>query len=319
MAGAATTPFPVEGKVALITGAGSGINFCFASLLLSKGCNVLIADLALRPEAQTLPERYSSKSDSKPRAIFQQTDVTQWTQLQRAFTTCLDTFNSIDIVCPGAGVFEPPFSNFWIPPGSAQSTDAPNSNNYTTLDINVTHPIRATQMAIAEFLNPRDTSAVPKASPSNPKRVILTSSIAGQTYGLPTPLYFASKHAIIAFTRSLGALESTLGIRVNAVAPGVVKTPLWTEHEEKLKWVDQEKDVWVTPEEIAAAMLRLLTEDDLVGGTVLEVGSQASRVVPAFMNPGPRGEGMGISHGEKAVEEVFKALGMEGWGKGEGR
>jgi NAD(P)-dependent dehydrogenase (short-subunit alcohol dehydrogenase family) len=67
--------------------------------------------------------------------------------------------------------------------------------------------------------NPKD-----KASPSNPKRIVLTSSIAGQAYGLPTPLYFASKHAISGFTRSLGALDESLGIRVNAVAP--VRKPL---------------------------------------------------------------------------------------------
>jgi NAD(P)-dependent dehydrogenase (short-subunit alcohol dehydrogenase family) len=54
----------------------AGINFCFAKLLVSKGCNVMIADLALRPESQALVDEYSGKDESKPRAAFVKTDVT---------------------------------------------------------------------------------------------------------------------------------------------------------------------------------------------------------------------------------------------------
>jgi 3-hydroxybutyrate dehydrogenase len=59
----------VEGKTAVITGAGSGINLSFAKLLLSKGCNIVIADLALRPEAEALVSQYPSTS-SGPKSIF---------------------------------------------------------------------------------------------------------------------------------------------------------------------------------------------------------------------------------------------------------
>jgi 3-hydroxybutyrate dehydrogenase len=95
----------VESKTAIITGAGSGINFCFAALLLSKGCNVVIADLALRPEAEELVQKYSS--DSKAKAIFQKTDVTEWSQLDKVFEVATEKFGGADIVCPGAGVYEP--------------------------------------------------------------------------------------------------------------------------------------------------------------------------------------------------------------------
>ena len=143
--------------------------------------------------------------------------------------------------------------------------------------------LRATQIALGEFLNPSDPKD--KATPQNPKRVILTSSIAGQAFGIAYPLYFTSKHAISGFARSLGDLEGPLGIRVNCVAPGVVKTPLWTEHPEKLKIVDPERDTWVTPEEVAREMIRLMEDPELVGGTILEV-AKTTRIVPAFMNPG---------------------------------
>jgi 3-hydroxybutyrate dehydrogenase len=96
----------VEGKAAIITGAGSGINLSFAKLLLSKSCNVVIADLALRPEAEALVSQYPSTS-SGAKAIFQKTDVTDWAELKKMFEVAIAYFGGADIVCPGAGVYEP--------------------------------------------------------------------------------------------------------------------------------------------------------------------------------------------------------------------
>lgn len=84
-----------------------GINYCFAKLLLSRGCNVLIADLGLRPEAQKLVEEYQTQ----PRAVFQKTDVTKWNQLERMFEVANKEFGGVDIVCPGAGIFDPDCKN----------------------------------------------------------------------------------------------------------------------------------------------------------------------------------------------------------------
>ena len=98
----------VTNKTAIVTGAGSGINLAFASLLLSKGCHVIFADLALRPEAQALVEKHDGKKDAKAaKAIFVQTDVTEWAQLSRVFEVAEKEFGNVDIVVPGAGVYEP--------------------------------------------------------------------------------------------------------------------------------------------------------------------------------------------------------------------
>jgi NAD(P)-dependent dehydrogenase (short-subunit alcohol dehydrogenase family) len=288
----------------------TGINYHFAKQLLERNCSVLIADLALRPEAEELVKQYSTGT---PLCVFEKTDVTDWKQLHSSISVTISKLGGLDIVGPGAGVFEEPWSNFWIPPGESPSRDAVDGGSYKTLDINITHPVRASQLAISEFLNPKD--ARDKASPANPKRIILTSSIAGQGFGVPFPLYFTSKHAISAFARSLGGLEAPLGIRVNCVAPGVVKTPLWTEHPEKLKIFNEEADTWVTPEEVAREMIRLLEDPELEGGTILEVISGSSRVVPAFMNPGPTGTGTNTSHGERAGVEAFERMTRKGWGK----
>ncbi|KAB8364858.1 hypothetical protein FH972_024719 [Carpinus fangiana] len=93
----------VDGKTALVTGGGSGVCLEFTKLLLSKDCNVIIADLALTSDAQDVVKRKGAKA----RAAFIKVDVTDWVQLQAAFEFALKEFGSLDLVCPGAGIFEP--------------------------------------------------------------------------------------------------------------------------------------------------------------------------------------------------------------------
>ncbi|KAK1991090.1 short chain dehydrogenase [Colletotrichum falcatum] len=286
-----TTSFSVSGKTAIVTGAGSGINLCFAELLLARGCNVVIADLSLRPEAESLVSKHRD-AETRPRAVFVETDVTSWPALSNMFHIAVSEFGSFDILCPGAGVYEPHWSNFWHPPGSPESKDSIDGGRYSLLDINITHPIRSTQLAISYWLHPNaaTSTALPpaiRASPDNPKRVVHISSVAGQVPNINAPLYAASKFAVTGFVRSLARLEQTDGIRVNAVAPGVVRTPLWTENPEKLVNLDVSQDGWVAPEEVAEAMLRCVEEDSLIGGSILEVGKNRTRLVQAFNDPGP--------------------------------
>ena len=283
---------------------------------------MLFADLALRPEAEAVVKKYQSS----PKAIFQKTDVTSWAQLDVMFKAAIDNFGQIDIVCPGAGVFEPPFSNFWIPPGTKGSKDTADGNRYTSLDINITHPVRVSQMAISHFL-----AASPPSSSSNPKSIIHIASMAAESAALPFPLYYAAKHAVFGFVKSLADLQDQFGIRVGAVLPGIVKTPLWMDHPEKLKVVRQEgegRDEWVTPEETAEVMLALVKDNEIlsetggekipiVGGTCLEVLSKYVRDVPIWNNVGPYASGKPGASASDAAEiytEVFGLL-QPGWGK----
>ncbi|KAM0340146.1 hypothetical protein ACHAPU_010638 [Fusarium lateritium] len=302
-----TKSFSVSGKTAIVTGAGSGINFEFAKILLSKNCNVVFADLALRPEAQKLVSEHE-KQGSSPRALFVQTDVTSWKALANAFKVTLKEFGDFDIVCPGAGVYEPNWSSFWHPPGSPESKDEADGDHFKLLDINLTHPIRATQMAISHWMHGNPA----KASVENPKRVIHISSIAAQLPVLRAPMYGASKFGITGFVRCLTNLEQ-VGIRVNAVAPGVVRTPLWTEHPEKMKNVDEGQDAWVTPEECAQAMLQCVENDEYVGGTIVEVGKGNTRQVQVFNDPGPdmqdRSKGFTTSNSQEGEQSVWEWLG----------
>jgi NAD(P)-dependent dehydrogenase (short-subunit alcohol dehydrogenase family) len=274
-----------------------------------------MADLPLRPEAKTLLSQYQT---STPRAVFLETDVTSWPALERMFDTAASEFGGLDILYPGAGVYEPLWSNFWLPPGSEQSRDAVDAGHYALLDINLTHPIRATQMAISRWLHLSATGQE-KVSVTNPKRVIHIASVASQIPVFRAPLYAASKFGISGFIRSLAPLDEAYGIRVSAVAPGAVRTPLWTDNPEKMGNVDESKDIWVTPAEVAEAMLSCVEDLARAAGAMLEVGAGYTREVGVFNDPGPdkRPEaGMVLSKGEFGDNQVHEWLGDEKvWGR----
>lgn len=125
-------------------------------------------------------------------------------------------------------------------------------------------------------------------------------------------------------------LDKELGIRITAVAPGVIKTPLWTDHPEKLKAIDQSSDEWVTPEEVGEVMLAIVQQDKVSeiigdksgkgrqfpvqGGTVLEV-SKTVRAVNPFNDPGPFGKPGNTASDLRYVEnESIELLKQRGWG-----
>ncbi|KAJ2897546.1 NAD-dependent 15-hydroxyprostaglandin dehydrogenase (short-chain dehydrogenase) [Zalerion maritima] len=291
--------FSVTGKYAIITGAGSGINLEFAKLLLSRGCSVLIGDLIQRPEAEKVTKEYSSSSGGKPTAHFHKTDVASWPSLTSLIQEGLRLFPQIDIVVPGAGVFEPAWSSFWNPPGTTESRDAADGGRYATIDINLTHPIRLSQLALKYWTEKKIQGCL-----------LHVSSIAGHSSGIGTPLYFASKNGLHAFVRSLGGLKEKLGIRVGAVAPGAVITPMWLEDPEKMAMAKGFE--FIQPEEIANSMLELCEKDHYGDGTILEVTKGATRVVPQYNQPPPAGEGSMVPGFLKAQEDLYESLRMEG-------
>ena len=83
-----------------------GINLSYVRLVHAKGCNVIIADLGLRPDAEKFVEE--TKKSRGPRVIFQKCDVTNWKDLEGIIPLSLKEFGDVpDVVVPGAGVFEP--------------------------------------------------------------------------------------------------------------------------------------------------------------------------------------------------------------------
>jgi NAD(P)-dependent dehydrogenase (short-subunit alcohol dehydrogenase family) len=235
----------------------------------------VIADIALTASAESL----LASPPPGVKVLYTHCDVRSWASLSALFPFCLEQDLGVpDIVVPGAGIFEPPWSSFfWGEEGEG--------DGYATIDINLVHPIKLTRLAISEFLKAGKKQAA----------VIHISSVSGQAPKFSAPIYVATKHGISGLVRSLARLEPEFGIRVAAVAPGIIRTPLWTNHPEKLQMFEEGEDVWATPEEVAVAMLGLV-EGELKGGTVLEVGKGQTRVVECYNDPGPPLEVKGSGH-----------------------
>ncbi|KEF52761.1 uncharacterized protein A1O9_11178 [Exophiala aquamarina CBS 119918] len=289
----------LEEKVAIVTGGGSGINLEFVKLLFGAKCNVLIADIALHPRAtewlSSIQQIGPLSTTSSPQVEFIKTDVTDWAQLEWAFTVAHDKFGTVpDIVVPGAGVYEPSANSFW--------EDNDSDSRYKVLDINLVHPIKMSRLAIRHMIEAGKKGTI-----------IHVSSIAGQRSSLVTPLYQASKHGINSFIRGMASLDSLAGIRVVGVAPGTVQTPLFTENPKASKFLDMKKDFLLPPEVVAKAMLALLTDAKYKSGTVLEVCDVVKwREVSLLNDPGPQGPASLTSRKADAVKDIMRHLTADG-------
>jgi len=134
--------------------------------------------------------------------------------------------------------------------------------------------------------------------------------------------------------RTLGPLQERIGVRVVGVAPGVIRTPLWTEDPLKRRLVlEGEGDRWVEPEEVAEVMVEMVSRREMEvesgegeegkrmveveGGMVVEVAKGRRRVVAQFGDEGPRGEGVTVSGMGKVEGEIWAGAGGGG-GRGGG-
>ena len=90
-------------------------------------------------------------------------------------------------------------------------------------------------------------------------------------------LYVASKHGISGFVRCLGPLSAdpNINVRVVAVAPGIIKTPIWLDSPEKMRMITED-DAWVTPEYVADTMISLVEQDEMEVVSTTPAGTSGS-------------------------------------------
>jgi len=235
-----------NGKVALITGGGSGIGRATALALAKNGASIVIADVneAGARESARLIEEAGGKAASV------QVDVTKREDLERMVAFVEETFGGIDIFHNNAGIGTPQ------PRFPAAKEDLWER----TLTIDLWAVIAGVQ------------AVVPAMQRRGGGVIINTASIAGLIAHSPDPVYAAAKHGVVGLTRSLAFLHNEANIRVNCVCPGVVDTPLvrgipseMTEEECKAREAFVNSMPLIRPEEIADAVLEFVLDDSLVG------------------------------------------------------
>lgn len=114
-----------------------GIGLSLTKQAHNLGANILVADLRTTPDFDVFAK-------GKDNIVYVQSDVTRWSDFNKIFDACEQKWNDIpDAYGICAGLFEPPFSNFWL------DTE---EDGYKQVEVNVSHPIKLTRMAMKKSL-----------------------------------------------------------------------------------------------------------------------------------------------------------------------
>jgi NAD(P)-dependent dehydrogenase (short-subunit alcohol dehydrogenase family) len=190
----------LEGRVAVITGAGSGIGYATALRLASEGAKVVVADTN---------EETGNKVAAEVGGLFVKCDVTNEAAVANLYKVAFDTYNRIDIAFNNAGISPPDDDSILITGLDAWER---------VLKVNTT----------SVFLCCK--AVLPYMQKAKKGSIINTASFVA-TMGAATSqiAYTASKGGVLAMSRELGVQFAREGIRVNALSPGPVNTPLLQE------------------------------------------------------------------------------------------
>ncbi|XP_038066325.1 15-hydroxyprostaglandin dehydrogenase [NAD(+)]-like [Patiria miniata] len=190
----------VQGKVALITGAAEGFGRAFAEELLKKGAKGIgIADVN-HQKGQETTRRFTSQYGSN-KAVFLPCDVTSDQQLEDAFKKTREKYGQLDIVCNNAGVGD---EKKWR----------------QMININLTAVVHGTYLA-RKYMS--------KLNGGSGGVVVNVSSMAGLILGPLCPVYTATKHGVVGFTRTMASFDPAFtadDIRINTLCPSFSDTAI---------------------------------------------------------------------------------------------
>lgn len=226
---------PLEGKKAIVTGAAQGIGNAIARRLSEEGAAVAVLDLSGDRAAR-------AAEDIGGGAIGVKADVSNESQVNRAFAEVIDRLGGLDILVNNAGVV---------------GTDKPvrdleESDWNNVLDINLKGTFLCSRAAVRQMI------------PNQSGAIVSVASISGKEGNANMAPYSVSKAGVICFTKALAKEVLDVGIRVNCVTPALIDSPL-------LDGMDQQRVDFLTskiplgrlgkPEEVAAAILFLASDE----------------------------------------------------------
>ena len=253
----------LEGKVALVTGAASGIGRASAKLFASEGAKVVLVD-----RAASVEDTAKAIKDAGGEAVAIVGDAGSEADVAKAVDTAVSRFGGLDVCYANAGVG----ATSMAPP-----LEQTGEQWLELLRINLVGP----------FLAIKHASKVMRAKGKG--SIICTASVAGLRSGAGGPAYSASKAGVINLVQTSAQLLAGTGVRVNAICPGLIETGMTRGVFERARARGTEDRIGQLnplrragqPEEIAGAALFLASDDaSYVNGQAIVVDGGLSSSHP---------------------------------------
>lgn len=191
-----------EGKVAIVTGGGSGLGEAIAKSLAAKGVHVVVSDIALKTAERVAKEITGARGTAS--AV--QQDTAKPADNERVVAHAVSTYGALHYAVNNAGI------------GGAQAPagDVDIADWQRVIDINLNGVLYGMRYQIPAML---------KAGAAN-CAIVNMASIHGMVAAIGNGAYTAAKHGVVGLTRNAAAEYGPQGLRINCVGPGYIETPL---------------------------------------------------------------------------------------------